>query len=199
MKSSNIILLIALAVAVASPAQAQRGRKAGPPADGTMLSQSCMSCHGYNGASTAGPMPTIGGQSEVYISNAMKAFRDGSRPSTVMGRLAKAYSDPEIAAISKYFSDKPFVRRDQKIPSASADAGRRSYEKTCKRCHLNNGRESSEPDYPILAGQWLETMQIAIEDIKADRRKVDEKFRAKLDELTPAETDAVLHFFASQK
>jgi sulfide dehydrogenase cytochrome subunit len=199
MKSAKILLLISIAIALTPTAHAQRKGKAGPAGNGEMLAQSCMACHGPAGASVAGPMPTIGGQTAGYIENAMKAFRDGSRPSSVMGRLAKGYSDAEIVALAKYFSEKPFVRRDQKIPPAVAEKGRALYAKSCKRCHAENGREANEPEYPIVAGQWLETMQIAIADIKAGRRKVDDKFLSKLEELTPAEADAVLHFFAAQK
>jgi cytochrome subunit of sulfide dehydrogenase len=130
---------------------------------------------------------------------AMKSFKDGSRPSTIMGRLAKGYSDAEVAAMAKYFAGKPFVRVEQKIDPALVDAGRQPYNRSCKRCHAENGRDASEPQYPILAGQWLETMQISIADIKSGRRKVDEKFLAKLEELKPAEVEAVLHFFAAQK
>ena len=199
MKTTRILLLIGLCIALTSPAHAQRRAKAGPVANGEMLAQSCMACHGPMGASVAAPMSIIGGQTMGYITHAMKTFRDGQRPSTVMGRLAKGYTDVEIEALAKYLSEKPFVRRDQKIPAAVAEKGRTSYAKACKRCHAENGRDPTEPDYPILAGQWLETMQIAIADITAGRRKVDDKFLAKLQELTPAEVDAVLHFFAAQK
>lgn len=198
MKTARILLLIGLSIALTSPAHAQRRAK-GPAANGEMLVQSCMACHGPMGASVAAPMPIIGGQTEGYITAAMMAFRDGSRPSSVMGRLAKAYTDAEIAAMAKYLSERPFVRRDQKVDAAIAEKGRAPYGKACKRCHAENGREPTEIEYPILAGQWLETMQIAIADIRAGRRKVDSKFLAKLDELTPAEADAVLHFFAAQK
>jgi sulfide dehydrogenase cytochrome subunit len=36
------------------------------------------------------------------IISQMKAFRDGSRPSTVMIRHAKGYSDAEVEMIAKY-------------------------------------------------------------------------------------------------
>ena len=198
MRNGTVVLLALLSVALASPADAAR-RGRGPAVDGAMLAQSCMGCHGTGGASVAGPMPTIGGQNESYLIEAMRTFKDGSRPSTVMGRLAKAYSEREVAAMAQYFASQPFVRIDQKIDPAKAEAGRTPYNRSCKRCHDNSGRESAEPEYPVLAGQWLDTMQIAIEDIQAGRRTVDDKFRAKLDELKPAEVEAVLHFFASQK
>ncbi|HEX6734830.1 MAG TPA: c-type cytochrome [Azonexus sp.] len=91
------------------------------------------------------------------------------------------------------------MRPDQKIDPALAEAGRAPYTKSCKRCHGDNGRQSAEPQYPVVAGQWLETLQISIAEVRSGKRKVDEKFLAKLDELKPAEADAVLHFFAAQK
>jgi len=190
------IFAIAAAIA-ASPAHAQR--KKGPPVDGTMLAQSCMACHGTNGAGYSSPMPIISGQSALYIDNTMKAFRDGSRPSTVMGRYAKGYSDAEIAALAKFYSEKPMLRFDQKTSPEAVEAGRKVYERTCKKCHPDNGRSSTDPEYPILAGQWLDDMRIAIADITANRRKVDEKFKAKLGEVSATDIDNALQFFASQK
>ena len=198
MRKMTVFLLAALSVVLASPAHAQRRGK-GPLIDGEMLAQSCMACHGFAGASVSSPMPTIGGQSEGFIVESMKNFKDGSRPSTIMGRLSKGYSEAEVAAMAKYFAAKPFVRYEQKVNPALIETGRVAFNRACKRCHVENGRESSEPQYPILAGQWLEVMQIAISDIKAGTRKVDEKFLAKLDELKPAEVEAVLHFLAAQK
>ena len=198
MRKRTFLLLALLSMAVASPSFAQRRGK-GPVVDGEMLAQSCMGCHGTFGASVAGPMPTIGGQNEGYIIEAMKTFKDGSRPSTIMGRLAKGYSDVEVAAMAKYFAGKPFVRVDQQIAAAKVEEGRAAYNRACKKCHAENGRDASEPQYPILAGQWLETMQISIAEINDGKRKVDDKFMTKLQELKPAETDAVLHFFAAQK
>lgn len=198
MRNKKLLLMIALSVAVVSSAHAQRGRKASA-VDANMISQSCMGCHGTDGASAAGPMPIIGGQSEGYLLETMKAFKSGARPSTIMGRLAKGYSDAELAGLAKYFAGKPFVRREQKLDPALVDAGRAAYGKACKKCHAENGRDAAEPQYPILAGQWLDVMQIVIDDINTGHRKVDDKFKAKLDELKPEEAKAALHFFAAQK
>lgn len=70
---------------------------------GAVLSLSCAACHGTDGASP-GVMPTLAGQSTAFIANRMMAFRSGKRPSTVMTRIAKGYSDDEIAAIAKHLS-----------------------------------------------------------------------------------------------
>ena len=71
--------------------------------EGMMLSLSCTSCHGTYGISP-GAIPTIYGKSKEYIIETMKKLRNGERDSTVMGRIAKGYSDREIFLIANYFS-----------------------------------------------------------------------------------------------
>ncbi len=75
-------------------------------ADGRLLALSCTNCHGPGGKSP-GDIPSIAGRSEDYIKNALVDFRDGKRSgakATVMGRLAKGYTDDEIAAVAKYIA-----------------------------------------------------------------------------------------------
>ena len=71
--------------------------------EGMMLSLSCTSCHGTYGISP-GAVPTIFGKSKEYIIETMKQLRNGGSDSTVMGRIAKGYSDREIILIANYFS-----------------------------------------------------------------------------------------------
>jgi sulfide dehydrogenase cytochrome subunit len=79
--------------------------QAEPITQGAMLSITCAGCHGTDGKST-GAIPSIGGKSAEYIEKAMLEYRDDKRPSTVMQRHAKGYSDEEIKLIAKYFADK---------------------------------------------------------------------------------------------
>jgi cytochrome subunit of sulfide dehydrogenase len=70
---------------------------------GAILANTCFSCHGTDGHS-AGAMPSIDGKSASYISDTLKRFRDGSKQSTVMTRIAKGFTDEEIEALASYFS-----------------------------------------------------------------------------------------------
>ena len=84
----------ALAALLASaPAQAQN-------ASPQLLSISCSGCHGTGGHST-GAIPSIYGRSAQSIAETLRAFRDGQRPSTVMIRIAKGYTDTEIDAVAR--------------------------------------------------------------------------------------------------
>ena len=192
------ILLLSLATLLGIATEAAAARKK-PALDGAMLAQSCFACHGPAGASVAAPMPIIGGQQAVYLTNVLQAFRSGERSSTIMGRLMRGYSDQEVEAIANYLNSLPFVPAAQTVDPAKAAAGQRHYNQVCKKCHLDAGRDSSEPDYPRLAGQWLPYLQATTDEILTGQRKVDDKFSTSLGKLTRDEIDAVVHFFAAQK
>ncbi len=90
-----LIGVIALFAPLAA-AKADEGR-------GMILGLSCAACHGTAGKSP-GSIPTINGKSADYIKKALEQFRDENRPATVMSRLAKGYTDDEIAALANYFA-----------------------------------------------------------------------------------------------
>ena len=67
------------------------------------LALSCAACHGTDGKSP-GAIPTLAGRPAKELKDALVGFKAGTRPSTVMTRLAKGYTDPEIDALAAYFS-----------------------------------------------------------------------------------------------
>ena len=69
------------------------------------LAATCASCHGTDGRPVAGSAlaPLAGMPREVMLAQ-FKAFKDGSRPATVMHQLAKGYSDQQVEALATYFS-----------------------------------------------------------------------------------------------
>ena len=64
---------------------------------------SCSGCHPPT-ASAEGKVPPIRGRDPGEIVAAMEAFRSGERPSTVMGRIAKGFSNDEIRAIAAWLA-----------------------------------------------------------------------------------------------
>ena len=70
-----------------------------------LLASSCAACHGTDGASP-GAIPTLKGKSANFIRTALREFKSGASSSTVMGRLAKGYSDAEIDLIAAWFAAK---------------------------------------------------------------------------------------------
>ena len=66
-----------------------------PPAGAT----ACSGCHGAGGA-----VPSLMGLPAADIGAAMRAYRAGARPATVMDRIAKGFADEEIEAMAAFLS-----------------------------------------------------------------------------------------------
>jgi sulfide dehydrogenase cytochrome subunit len=65
---------------------------------------SCSGCHPASPAVDS-PVPRLVGRDPSEIVMAMQAFRSGSRPATVMDRIAKGFSDDEISAIAAWYHE----------------------------------------------------------------------------------------------
>jgi cytochrome subunit of sulfide dehydrogenase len=65
----------------------------------------CANCHGTAGKAAEGSgVPSLAGVPRETMIAQMKAFKDGSRPATVMHQLAKGFSDAQIEQIAGYFA-----------------------------------------------------------------------------------------------
>ncbi|HTQ02145.1 MAG TPA: c-type cytochrome [Casimicrobiaceae bacterium] len=67
------------------------------------IAASCAACHGTDGAS-AGGVPSLAGQSKADLVRKMQDFKAGRTPSTIMGQLAKGYSDEQIELAAGHFA-----------------------------------------------------------------------------------------------
>ena len=98
MKNNKITLacvgLVGLAVSGIAGAVDTRAR---------FMAANCSYCHGPDGKSH-GAIPSLAGLEPGYFVKQMKAFRDGSRPATVMKKHANGYTDAEFEAMAKYFA-----------------------------------------------------------------------------------------------
>lgn len=95
MKTSRFVFLIATTIAGLSPAAA-----ASLPPPGAAA---CSGCHAVQEPASSA-IPRIYGRDANEIVTVMAAFRDGSRPSTVMGRIAKGFSDDELKPIAAWLA-----------------------------------------------------------------------------------------------
>ena len=67
---------------------------------------SCSGCHTANEAVET-PVPYLAGLPASRIAQAMRAFRAGQLPGTIMPRIARGFSDDEIAAIAAWYAAQP--------------------------------------------------------------------------------------------
>jgi cytochrome c553 len=94
-----------LASAVAQPTFAA------DPAAGRKKAARCSACHGLDGVAKMPNVPHIAGESELYLSKQLKAFRGGERKDPQMSMMAKNLSDDDIADIAAYYAKIEFTAR----------------------------------------------------------------------------------------
>jgi len=67
----------------------------------------CTGCHGIPGYNNVYPtykVPMIGGQNELYIINALKAYRNGSRQHETMQIQAQSMDEQDIVNVAAYLA-----------------------------------------------------------------------------------------------
>ncbi|NNJ98358.1 MAG: cytochrome c4 [Gammaproteobacteria bacterium] len=166
----------------------------------SMLANTCAGCHGTNGISVGPASPTIAGKSAEYLKEVMEGYKSGDRHATIMNRIAKGYTDEEIALMADYYAALPFesAAEKQTFDSAKIEAGSKLYKKNCSKCHDENGT-LAEDDSGILGGQWLPYLQFTMVDYRSGRSEMTKKMKKKVEKLNDEEIESVLQFFASQK
>ena len=98
----KITMIAALACLLPSLSMA-----AGDAAAGKAKAGVCAACHGPAGVSFVPMYPNLAGQKEVYLVNALKAYKGGQRTggmASVMAPQAKALSDEDINNVAAYFA-----------------------------------------------------------------------------------------------
>jgi sulfide dehydrogenase cytochrome subunit len=94
MRALTAFFLLAL---VAAGASASDG-----PSSAAMLAASCTSCHAASDRPDG--IPGLAGRDGQALLDLLIAYRDGSRPGTLMPRIAAGYSDDELRAIADYLA-----------------------------------------------------------------------------------------------
>jgi len=172
----------------------------------------CNACHGASGVSQWDDMPTISGIDAFTHADALYAYRDQERvcgaskyrtgdteraPTTMCERVANL-SDDDIEAIAEYYAALPFVPAAQAFDAALAKVGAALHKNECDRCHSDGGSNAGD-EAGIIAGQWMGYLRTAFAQYAADERPQDKKMKEKMDPLTDADVEALLHFYASQQ
>jgi len=100
-RSLPVIALLGLGAVLASV----HSSTAQSPADVVVLAGPCANCHGTDGRSS-GAIVSIAGRPEAVLLEQLKAFKSENPPpgTTIMNRLARGYSDEQLAALAAHFS-----------------------------------------------------------------------------------------------
>jgi sulfide dehydrogenase cytochrome subunit len=171
-------------------------------ATGKMLVDTCAGCHGTNGNSVGPAAPTIAGMDPLVFVDMMIAFAEEDTYSTIMGRIARGYTEEEYELMGEYLHSQEFQPASQEFDQALVDQGAKLHDKYCENCHIEGGKPvPDEEDYYILAGQWTPYVKYAMSDFREDRRILPKKMGRKLERMLEAEgeesLDALYAFYAA--
>lgn len=92
--------VLALALIHSGPAKSQQP----DPIGIALLTGSCSGCHGAAGEGSGGVPAIAGTKSRDEFVATMKAFRENQGNPTIMNRIARGYTDAEIAAMAQRFA-----------------------------------------------------------------------------------------------
>ncbi|SHG80986.1 c-type cytochrome [Pollutimonas bauzanensis] len=92
--------------------------------DVTVLAAACANCHGTDGRSPGG-IPSIAGRPEAILSSQLQAFKSDAPPAntTIMNRLVRGFSDDELNALARHFSQV----RSQAPSQSPSQSGKRGH------------------------------------------------------------------------
>ena len=96
-KKAWFVLLMLVGVVFMSAAHAQTPEV-------RALAATCATCHGTEGRSVGGVPPSLAGQNRQVMLQALRDFRDGKRPATIMHQQAKGYTDAQFELLADYFA-----------------------------------------------------------------------------------------------
>jgi cytochrome c553 len=99
-----IRMIAALPLALALLAPAGNALAAGDAAAGKEKAQQCAVCHGIDGLAKRPDAPHLAGESDLYLSKQLRAFRSGERQNEMMSIIAEALSDQDIADLAAWYS-----------------------------------------------------------------------------------------------
>jgi cytochrome c553 len=135
----------------------------GDPVAGKTKAELCFGCHGEDGNSTSPEFPKLSGQYGGYIAKQIRNFQSTTRTHQVMGAMAAAVTDEDLADISAYFASQPVMKG---ASPSSNQIGKNLFENDdltrmlvrCSNCHgaTGKGQNPGNPAYPVIGGQHKE-------------------------------------------
>src|SRR5690349_6593015 len=99
MRAPTFILATMASIAVSASVHAQQRTAAID--DTTLAAQTCNTCHGSQ-SYISPTMPAIRGVDAATLYTALIELKTDKRPSTIMGRIARGYSDEQLKALADY-------------------------------------------------------------------------------------------------
>lgn len=193
MKKTLLALAMGLLMNGASPILHAEGKISA----GKDKAASCAGCHGDLGNSPAPNFPKLAQQNASYLVKQLMAFKAGKRQDPMMGPMAMALSDADMADIAAFYAAQKISKNempvlpeeddDQQMPGASSKPltvpeliakgsdlyrnGDLSREvSACIACHGPLGEGNKPAGFPALRSQHADYLIKSLTDFKAGVR-----------------------------
>lgn len=187
LKAMALAGLIGLAVWPLSPvwAQAAAARLA-----------ACGACHGADGQSQIGAIPSLAGQPLIFLENQLVLIREGVREIAQMKGMLEGVSDAEITQLARHYAGLPAPKAAPASTDPMFARGQTlAQEARCGICHLPSyvGREQM----PRLAGQREDYLLHSMRQFVAGQAVGrDSNMAASLHGIPDADLRALAHYLA---
>ena len=166
---------------------------------GQALAFTCAGCHGTDGSSVGPSSPSIAGMDPDVFIDVMKGYQQDKRNSTIMNRIAKAYTDEQLKGMAWFFAKQKLHLKPQEHDPQLAERGEKLHNQYCEKCHENGGVHG---DSGTLAGQWRPYLEYSMTDYISGLRPYPRKMKRKVDAVIEAEGNdaiqALIHYYTSQ-
>ena len=176
--------------------------------DAALVKEKCGTCHGDDGNSKDGKVPSIAGFSAATIEDIMEQYKSGDRKGdkykpkdgdeTDMNAIAKDLSEDDAKKVAAYLATQKFIPVKQEFDAELAKKGEKKHKKKCEKCHSDNGA-NAEDDAAILAGQHREYLEKEFAKIASKERDVPKKMMKKFKKLKEDQRKALIEFYISQQ
>jgi cytochrome c553 len=137
--------------------------------EGRQKAQVCAACHGADGNSPAGAIPSIAGQPRQFIEMSLIMFREGRRINEAMKPIVDKLGNADVRDLAQYFSAQKMAPPERKPAAEVAARGRAITEQNnCVQCH--GPTLTGQQHIPRLAGQHKEYLLDQLKGFKAQKR-----------------------------
>lgn len=170
-------------------------------------SERCQECHGAdgNGNGQDGKFAKLAGQYPAYIVKQLQDFRSGARRHDLMGIMARALDEPDLADIAVYYA------RLDRMQGAAAGGARPEAARlftqgdaargivACAACHGAHGQGTGDAAFPVIGGQEVKYLQNQLLAWRSGERgnSAGGVMNVVAKGLTDAEIEALAHYVSA--
>jgi cytochrome c553 len=183
--------LLAAALATGAPAHAADA------AAGNDKARACAACHGVDGNSSQPLIPSLAGQTPMYIYYQLLQFRERRRVNGLMSPFAAHLTDADMKDIAAYFAGQT-PRGSGRPPDAGrSEAGKAVVAKNhCGSCHTP--ALTGQKHIPRIAGQHYDYLVKQLRGFKTgDRPDIDGSMTSAAQPLSDRDIVDVSFYLAS--